>query len=234
MGLPYLDRLQTCQETRDPYLRRMSLQPRKSVVLVAPHWHGLQMIQARTPDYFDDLITGLRELDLQVLIKLHACSFNEAMVQGEDWAARLRRYAQPGVGIDYDIDDVPALLHTDILITDTSSRAFNFMLLGKPVIVVCPDDLFVDHFDRERMQLLRRGAFLARSPAEVTSIIAHTLSRGDPLLDERRRIARRCFANPGRATEVVVERLLRHINDGPTLRDQTVVAGSIEMRGTIE
>lgn len=214
VGLPYLDRLQTCPETRDAYLRRMSLEPYKSVVLVAPSWRGLQVIQALEPDYFDDLITVLRELDLQVIIKMHACSFNEAMVQGEDWAAKLRRYAQPGVGIDYDVDDVPALLHADILITDISSRAFNFMLLDKPVITVFPDDLFVDQFDRERIQLMRRGSFHARSPTEVKSVIAHRLSRGDPLHPERRRLLQRCFANPGRATEVVVEHLLRHIHEG--------------------
>lgn len=211
-GFPYLDRLQTCAETRDAYLRRVGLAPNKNVALVAPSWRGLQAIQAREPRYFDDLITVLKELDWQVLIKMHACSFNKAMAQGEDWAERLCQYAQHSIRIDYNVDDVPALLHADLLITDISSRAFDFMLLDKPVIAVFPDNLFTDQLDRERIRLMRQGAFLVRSPAEIKLIITDGLNGHDPLRTERQRLAQRFFANPGRATEVVVGHLLRHLH----------------------
>jgi CDP-glycerol glycerophosphotransferase (TagB/SpsB family) len=54
------------------------------------------------------------------------------MSGGVDGAAARRRVA-PRLAVDHDIDDIPALEHADVLITDTSSRAFNFMVLDKPV-----------------------------------------------------------------------------------------------------
>lgn len=211
-GFPYLDRLQTCAETREDYLRRVGLAPDKKVALVAPSWRGLQAIQARQPGYLDEIIAVLRELDWQVIIKLHACSFNKAMAQGEDWGERLCRYAQPSIRVDDKIDDVPALLHADLLITDISSRSFDFMLLDKPVIAVFPDDLFTDQLDHERIKLMRQGTFFARSPAEIKSIITRALNGRDPLHSERQRLAQRFFAHHGRATEVVVAHLLRQVN----------------------
>jgi hypothetical protein len=211
-GLPYLDRLQTCPESREAYLRRIGIAPNKRIALIGPSWRGLQAIEAREPGYFDEIIVGLVELDWQVLIKMHACSFNKAMAQGEDWAERLCRYAQPSIHIDYDVDDVPAFLHADILITDISSRAFDFMLLDKPVVAVFPDNFFTDDLDRERIQLLRQGALLIHSTAELKSAITQEMNQRDPLRAERRDLARRCFANPGRATEAVVEHLLRQVH----------------------
>jgi hypothetical protein len=211
VGLPYLDRLQTYPEPRESYLRRLGVAPDRKVAWVGPSWRGLQAIQSRDPRYFDDLIRTLQALGWEVLIKMHTCSFNRAMVQGEAWAAKLRQYADSNVHIDYDVDDVPALLHADILITDISSRAFDFMLLDKPVIAVIPRDLFTDQLDVERIELLRRGARLIESTAELGPAIAQELNDGESARTERQRVARRVFSNPGRATEVVVGHLLRQL-----------------------
>ena len=211
VGLPYLDRLQTELGAREVYRRRMGIAANKKVALIGPSWRGLQAIEARDPGYFDEIIAVLRELDWEILIKMHACSFNKAMAQGEDWAERLCRYSQSRIHIDYDVDDVPAFLSADILITDISSRAFDFMLLDKPVIAVLPDNLFTDDLDRERIRLLRQGALLIHSPAELKSAITHGMNKHDLLRAGRQHLARRSFANPGRATQAVVEHLLRQV-----------------------
>jgi hypothetical protein len=208
-GLPYLDRLYAHVESHDVYLRRLGLEADEPVVLVAPSWRGLEAIEARQPGYFDTLIAALEKLNVQILIKMHACSFNKVMVRGEDWVKRMRCYAQRRIGIDYEVDDIPALQHAHVLITDISSRAFNFMLLDKPVVVVCPDDVFAEPLDRERIELMRQGAYLARSVAEVKTILAHWRHGHDEGSSARERLAQYCFANPGRATEVVVAHLLR-------------------------
>lgn len=211
-GLPYLDRLHTCSETRDAYLSRIGIKPGRRVAFVGPSWRGLQAIQARRPEYFDQLIAVLNDLDWEVLIKMHVCSFNKAMVDGSDWAARVSRLTQPHVHVDLDIDDVPAFLHADILITDISSRAFDFMLLDKPVIAVVPEDLFTDELDVERIDLLRQGARLIQSPAELGAAISQGLIDDAGTRTTRQHIARRAFANPGRATEAVVGHLLQQLN----------------------
>jgi hypothetical protein len=211
-GLPYLDRLETCPETREAYVERVGLPSTGKIALVAPSWRGLKTIQTRQPDYLDEIIAVLRQLDWQVIIKLHACSFNKAMARGEDWAERLCRYPRRSVAIDDNVDDVPALLHADLLITDISSRAFDFMLLDKPVIAVFPDDVFTDRLDQERIRLIRQGTFSACSPAEIESIIPKALNGRRYAPGERQTLARRFFANPGHATEVVVAQLLSQAN----------------------
>ncbi len=213
-GLPYLDRLRTCPEDRETYLRRIGLARDRRVALVAPSWRGLAAIQARDADYLDEIIAALCYLDWQVVIKLHACSFNKAMAHGEDWAARLIRYPRAGVRVDGNIDDVPAFLHSDLLITDISSRAFDFMLLDKPVITVFPEDLFEDALDRERIKLISEGILHARSPAELKSMIPRALNSAEKRPHGSRRLAERFFANHGRATEVVTAHLLREADAG--------------------
>ena len=210
-GLPYLDRLKTCEVSREAYMRRVGIAPNKDVALLGPSWRGLQAIEAREPGYLDKLIAVMKELDWEVLVKMHACSFNQAMAQGEVWAKKLYRYSKSSIHIDYDVDDVPALLHSDILITDISSRAFDFMLLDKPVIAVFPDNLFTDELDRERIQLLCQGALVIHSPSELKSTITNGLKHSDLLRTDRQRLARNFFAHHGHATEVVVEQLLRVI-----------------------
>ena len=213
-GQPYLDRLYARGDSRAAYLRGLGLDDREPVVLVAPSWRGAQAIDERQPRSFDALIAALGRLDVQTIIKMHACSFNKAMVRGEDWEARVRAHAQDRVRVDNDIDDISALRHADLLITDISSRAFNFMLLDKPVVAFCPDEVFVDPLDRERIELIRRGAYLARSVAEVEAVLEPAL-RGRALADpERAQVGRYCFANPGGATDAVVAQLLRHIRGG--------------------
>jgi hypothetical protein len=210
-GLPYLDRLYTQGCGRDDYLRQLGLDGHKQVVLVAPSWRGLEAIETCQPGFFDTLIAALEKLDVQILIKMHTCSFNKVMVQKHDWAQLMRCYAQRGIGIDYEFDDIPALQHANVLVTDISSRALNFMLLDKPVVVICPNDVFVEQLDRERIELMRRGAYLARSVAELKAILAHCPVADNEMSSARERLARYCFANPGHATEVVVANLLRQV-----------------------
>jgi CDP-glycerol glycerophosphotransferase (TagB/SpsB family) len=214
VGLPYLDRLHTCTETREAYRRRIGIATDKKVVCVGPSWRGLQAIQSRDPRYFEDLIAALKEHDWEVVIKMHTCSFNKAMVDGDDWAARVARMARQNVHVDFDVDDVPAFLHADMLITDISSRAFDFMLLDKPVIVVIPAGLFTDSLDIERIDLLRKGARFVESATELGPAISQGFDdgAGDGMRSDRRHLIARVFSNPGRAAEVVVGHLLRQLN----------------------
>jgi hypothetical protein len=214
-GLPHMDRLENCAETRERYCARIGIPPERKVALVGPSWRGLQAIQARQPGYFDQVIAALQDLDWEVLIKMHACSFNPAMVGGDDWAARVAGYLRPRVHVDTDVDDVPALVHADLLITDISSRAFDFMLLDKPVIAVVPEGLFCDEFDAERIDLLKQGAHVIESPADLGRAVAEAQMREGITRPARRELAHALFANRGRATSAVVDHLLRQLPGRP-------------------
>jgi hypothetical protein len=211
-GFPYLDRLSSDAGTRTSYLRALGLDSEKPVVLLAPSWRGLQDIHDHEPGYFESLVETLSNLDFNLVIKLHACSFNKMMTRGVDWSERLRPYVGGRVRLDEDVDDIPALQHADVLISDISSRAYNFMLLDKPVILIVPDGVFSDEFDRERIALMQQAAFTARSIADVQAFFT---GNGRGSCNGARRsepIARRCFANHGCATEAVVSLILQEVD----------------------
>jgi len=185
---------------------------KKKTVLIAPAWRGLQLVREKREDYFEQIISVLREFNVNIIIKLHTASFNKIMADFA-WQEKLRRLSENSdVRTDDVIDDIPALMHSDVLITDISSRAYNFMLLDKPVILFLPADGFCDQWDqwdKKRIQLMRQGSFIAKSPSDIKDIFEQ-LTDQTVMSRERMRVAKQCFANHGNATEVVV----REIKEG--------------------
>jgi len=219
-GFPYLDSLLTCVGQRDTYLRRLGLEPNKATVLFAPSWRGLQALDAREPSFLEALLSNLSALDANVLIKPHACSFNKAMAPGADWDKLLHRYMGGNIRLDDNVDDVPALQYADVLISDISSRSYNFMLLDKPVILLVLEGLFPDPLDRERIAHMQQAAFTACSATEVQALVVNLLRYQPGDRSNRLQVAQRCFANPGRASDAIVRHLLWQISGSKLSRAQ--------------
>ncbi len=212
-GFPFLDGL-VRGAVPEGYHRRLGLDPARKTVLFAPHWTALERIHDADSDYFSQVLAALSGLDANLVVKLHACSYNRAMSAGVDWRPRLAALsAAGGVAIDEDPDDRPALGAADVLISDLSSRIFNFFLLGKPVVHFFPFELGGDELDARRFELLRQGSLVADSAAELRGRVEEVLRGGG----DRRpgdAVARRCFAHPGGAAAEVVRILRRELAGG--------------------
>ena len=202
-GVPFLDRLEKTESSRDDYLARLSLDPRRKTILFAPHWGAGPAARALPGRSFEQCLDVLAASGLNVVVKPHAWSRRAGRAPG--WERTLRRY--PTVAIDRSRDDVPALRHADILVTDASSRAFNFMLLDRPVILVSPPD-FSEAVDRDRAGLMASAALVADGPADLAQRVRQAESDPGHLRAERRRAAAELFANHGQATEVVAGLIL--------------------------
>lgn len=210
-GFPFLDRLEYLPVTKDIYFKKLFLDPNKTTVLFAPHWSGLSLIREEKDNYFYNVISVLNEMNANVVIKLHACSFNKAMSGGIDWHSKLEELARNvNVRVDYDIDDLPALKYSDILISDISSRILNFMLLGKPIIIYFPINIAWDELNLKIIEMMHHGSFIARTPDDLRKILKQ--------LDMRKyfnhrgiQIAKEFFSNYGRATEEVVRLMKREL-----------------------
>lgn len=98
----------------------------KRVVLFAPTFNG----ELSAIPCVGDRIGEVADNDTILLIKLHTMT-------DPAWIQRYRKLASdnPSVRFIDDIDAAPGLLVADILISDVSSVALEFMLLDKPVIV---------------------------------------------------------------------------------------------------
>jgi hypothetical protein len=178
VGLPYLDGLDESLGARRRYLARLGLDERKPTVMFGPAWNGIARLPDRGHDYVARTVDQLTKLPVNVLLKLHACSLNTRMSGGADWGAWLRELP-PGVAFDPDPDDLPALAHCDVLVTDRSSRALNFMALCKPVVVWDPSPPPEHEWDRARLVLIRGGARLASGAEDVARLCASACDEGE-------------------------------------------------------
>ena len=206
VGFPFLDRLEHPPIDRETYLGGLALDPSRPTLLLAPHWKSL-----REPEgvrRFERVAAALTSLDAGVVIKPHACSLVKGMAAGIDWRPRLGALAREGrVAIDFDPDDIPALVHTDILITEQSSRSIVFMLLGKPVIEFIPDT--TSPAEAYRLAVVEPGVHRARTPEDLLALLA------DPGRLKPRsgagELAARCIAHQGRSTRRFLELVERSL-----------------------
>lgn len=198
IGLPFLDRLKSdaCLQ----YCDQMSLDRKRNIILFAPSWGHTHFYREVLSEFFTQIIWCLQQANLQVLIKLHAAVFKENITSGVNWHSKLAQIANtPNIHIDYDVDDTNALKNADLLITDTSSRAFNFMLLDKPVVLFAAYKQQAHDIDKERTRLLEQGSLVVNTVAEIVPAVNQALKYPSHLQYQRRIVAEKCFVNFGTA-----------------------------------
>jgi hypothetical protein len=208
VGLPFLDGLNRNQSGRGDYLKRLSLDPGRPTILFGPAWTGLAGLADRGYEYATQTVRELSRLPVNVLIKLHACSLNPLMAGGVDWHEWLHESRSRHVAVDTDPNDLPALAHSEILVTDRSSRALNFMALSKPVVLCDPSPVPLDSWDRERLRLIESGSLVASTASEVASLCGQALD--DPDVGTAGvGVAREAISFFGCASEAAAAKLLR-------------------------
>ncbi len=112
-----------------------------SVVLFAPTWRDGE-VDPTIPDdtawaQLDDLLTAL---DAWLVIRPHPLSVG-------DYSAAAHHPRVKLLTSDRLADLAPALAGSDVLITDYSSAAYDFSLLGRPMVFFAPD---LEHYARTR------------------------------------------------------------------------------------
>ena len=208
-GCPFLDLVATPSRSRTSHFQRLGLDPDKKTVLVAPSWSGLTLCKSAGASYIEDIVKVLQPLPLNLIVKPHVCSFNAIMAGGVDWHTILMQLESRGlVRVDREIDDRPSLCHADILITDTSSRAFSFMMLGKPVILYYPVAKPIPEWEKPRQELLERGSMVAETLDDIPKY-AEQACRNQYQNPEALEIAADCLAHVGHSTDFVSDRLVQ-------------------------
>jgi hypothetical protein len=211
IGCPLLDRLFTSEGSRTQYLRGLGLPEDRPVVLYAPHWTDLNVWGADGPKRVREMIAAMASLPVNLIVKLHAMAYFPPAVGGRRWKDELRGAESETVRLDPGTEDVAALRYADVLITGVSSRAFNFMLLDKPVVLFAIPQTSGDTVKRRRLEALRAACAEAADVPGVVAEVQAALANPHARSDARRRQARVLFANPGNATDAAVRSLYREL-----------------------
>jgi CDP-glycerol glycerophosphotransferase (TagB/SpsB family) len=126
-----------------------------------------------------------------------------------DWFSRLAPLETEHTRLLREYDSIPSLFVSDVLISDASSIANEYLLLDRPLVFLdVPRLLASAAGEDDRLDLDtwgRKGGTVARDVVEAERAVAAALSDPSQLSEVRRSIARDLFFNPGRATDHAVE-----------------------------
>ena len=204
VGMPKADALVDGTFSRNRVLTTHGLDPGRPTVLYAPTW---------TPDSSlnvmgEQVIQRLIETGVTVLVKLHENSrdLRYANSGGIDWPARLQPLLRRGSGLLIDSSDVSSwLVASDVLISDHSSVAFEYLLLDRPVVRIhLPELLARGAVAAEYVELMTRASTTVTNPREVRAAVDHALADPRQGSANRRAVASELFYKPGTATDRAV------------------------------
>ncbi len=205
VGMPKLDALVNGAFDRARVLAGLGLDPAKKTVLFAPTW-----IEGGCLDrHGKEIVTALRALDVNVIVKLHDNSF-DLRKQSTDWARVLPPLLGKNQVLARDPDSNPCLAAADLLISDASSVANEFLLLDRPLVFFSLAHLEKDWpaTDRETWGT-KTGAVIERVD-QLERAVQDGLANPRERSDVRRAAAADFFHRPGTATARAVECLRRY------------------------
>lgn len=228
IGQPKSDALLRGDYSRQGVLESVGLDPSKPTVLYAPSWNeGLSL------RYYGDKIFEkmLSVQGVNVIAKLHPLCYlfpgNPRLSGGINWVQRLRKFEIYGnfrhlSEFSENID--PLLEASDVMVTDLSSVALEFLILDKPVVYIdCPE--FWDKKlgsewgfylttsprgmrDNPEVNGGRHCGVVVENIEDLPAAIVRSVTYPGEFSDKRRTFSEQLVYNPGRAAEAAAEKIL--------------------------
>jgi len=212
IGYPKVDCLANGSLDRRRIARELGLDPRLTTAIYAPTWSPYSSLNSMG----ERVIERLAASGLQVIVKLHDRSYDPRKrgSGGVDWTQRLAKYdSHPLVRVAHGADSSPLLAASDVLISDHSSIAFEYMLLDRPIVLLDPPELVQQAgINPEKVRSLRSAARVVDEPSALAAAVLATLRNPSALSAERRTIASQLFYRAGTATDRAVALIYRLID----------------------
>lgn len=215
VGSPKTDAILAQRHCRDDVLRDLRLPLERRTVCYAPTWERLASLEQAG----EEIVAALASLEVNVVVKLHHASLCREPYDwvlrdghgGKDWRRVFReleaRY--PNVRLAPGHDATPYLAASDLLVSDASGVAYEFLLLDRPLVFYDVPALF-DHYGRNGVHDWGRGCGeIVSDPLALRAAVERNLAA--PALRQRERAEwiPRLLYHPGRAiqraTELLVE-----------------------------
>lgn len=191
--------------------KRFGVDPAKPTILYAPTWSSRSSFFQQG----NDIIDIVSRLDVNFLVKLHDLTV-WPMTGGAPWPARMRKLQEAGKQFHFvtELNVMPLLYISDLLISDASSVANEFTLLDRPIIFMDVPELFEKY--RASLDLEtwgRRTGYVVEDLARLEGVIRYALANPDEHGEIRRAAAADYFYDPGRATERAVKEIYRLLDE---------------------
>ena len=219
-GSPRTDTLINGDLTRQEAIKRLELPQKKVNILYAPSWGNPAVGEKKEKCLFpygrdDEMICGLNEFCLKnecnIIIRPHPdweddnCEYAKKIVKKIRSTERLFYRSLK----KYPLTE-PVLCATDVLITDYSSIANDFIVLDRPIVYLdkgLPENRFI-------FKLSERGGFVVKSDEEMMNRLQRILN--DPIesmkdiRNDREKYARTIYKYvDGKASDRCAEEIMR-------------------------
>lgn len=214
VGMPKLDALVRGGYDRAAVHEELGLDPGKKTVLFAPTWIEGGCLDTRG----EEIVRALGRLPVNTIVKLHDNSF-DLRKQRKDWGAVLPPLLTSSQALARGFDSNPYLAAADLLISDASSVANEYLLLDRPLVFFRLPELEAKwpSTDRETWGT-RTGTTIDRAD-ELEGAVLGALDSPGALADVRRAAAEDYFYAPGTATARAESSLRASLGLDPTASD---------------
>lgn len=210
IGMPKLDRLVDGSLDPAALKRQLELDPALPVVLYAPSGthssiesEGLQAIRR------------LRERPINLLIKLHDKS-RDFRRHTANWLSRVKKLENGQVRVLEDFDIVPYLALADVLISDFSSAANEFLLRDRPIIFLDTPEKYEINKERWDNEVWgQKVGVKVRTVDELEAALEDALAHPERMSEIRQQAAADIFYQPGTATQRAVEKIYQLLEMAP-------------------
>lgn len=199
VGYPKSDALVLRQYDATKIKSALSIEKGVPVVLYAPTYDA-SLVTMGTK-----IIDTLASMDVMVLVKLHPASVRHPanfLACGVDWKGEMERCRRdhPNVIPIYDFDSNPYLEISDVLVTDVSSVAYEFMLLDKPVVYIDTPEYFDKQGQDDIAHWGRDAGIVVTDMDGLRAAVARSLQNPSEFSPKRAEFMKKQIYNPGHGT----------------------------------
>lgn len=229
-GYAKSDALLNGEYSREKVLNELGLSPLKKTVLYAPSWDEGLSLRTNGKKIIEKL---LETNGINVIVKLHPISYcppdgpnHKFYTGGIDWISEFSVFETNKNFRHVPVSNIdPILSAADVMVTDVSSVALEFILLDKPVIYIdCPE-----FFEKTLSEVYKgfgetTAEFVKNDPKanagrhtgvvvekidELSDAVNRCLDNPNELSYKRIELAKKLSYNPGHAGDVAAETIIK-------------------------
>lgn len=201
VGMPKIDCLVDGTFNREQIQQGLQLNPELPTVLYAPSGTHSSLVTDGL-----EVIQQLHDRPLNVIVKLHDKS-RDLRRNLKDWMGRVKKWHKGNTRIIDGFDITPSLFVSDILISDFSSAANEYLLLDRPIILLDTPEKYEINKERWDTEVWgHRVGTLVKTMDEFDKALEDALTNPQRMSEIRRAAAQDMFYKPGTATRRAVQK----------------------------
>lgn len=229
IGYSKSDALMQGKYKREDVLKELKLNPDLKTVLYAPSWDEGLSLRTNGNEVIENILSVE---NINVIVKLHPISYStgegpnyQFYTGGINWVEELSGFESRENFRHVPVNDIdPVLSASDVMVTDLSSVALEFIILDKPVIYIdCPDffektlkktysnfgDTTADFVRNDpRANAGRHTGVVVNNVKELPEAIEKCLKNPYELSVKRKDFAKQLSYNPGNAANTAAEKII--------------------------